>query len=151
MNAINLQNIRQAEGLQDELHEIRVQIEQRISLDRYTEGKKNIVVNQSKIMRICLLAGLSSNEQRKREDFESIQLSANRIFETLFTHHDLSSVILTLVKLRYQKIKDDWKNDPESSRIINAEIIRGSKLLLKENVLDEWLMNTASQSTNGRT
>ena len=92
MNAINLQNIRQAEGLQDELHETRVQIKQRINLDRYTEGKKNILLNQSKIMRICLLAGLSSNEQRKREDFENIQLSGNRIFETLFTHHDLASL-----------------------------------------------------------
>lgn len=151
MSIINLQNIRQAEGLQDELHDIRVEIEQRINLDRYTDGKKNIALNQSKIMRICLLAGLSSNEPRQREDFEGIQLSANRIFETLFTHHDLSGAILTLVKLRYRNIKDDWKNDPESSRIINAEIIRGSKLLLKENMLDEWLLNTANQSNNGRT
>ena len=151
MSIINLQNVRQAEGLHDELHDIRVQIEQKINLDRYTDGKKNISLNQSKIMRICLIAGLSSNEVRKREDFETIQLSANRIFETLFTHHDLSNQILTLVKLRYHKIKSDWSLDPENSRIINAEIIRGSKLLLKENVLDEWLFNTASQANSGRT
>lgn len=32
MSAINLQNIRQAEGLMDELHEIRNKIEQRVNL-----------------------------------------------------------------------------------------------------------------------
>ena len=34
MSIINLQNIRQAEGLQDELHDIRVEIEQKINLRR---------------------------------------------------------------------------------------------------------------------
>ena len=146
MNAINLQNIRQAEGLLEELHEIRTKIEQRINLEKYSERTKALNLNNSKIMRICLLAGLSSNETRKREDFEHIQLSANRIFETLFTHHNLQVPILTLVKLRYNNLKLDWKNDPENSRIINAEILRGSRLLLKSNTLDDWLLNTNNSS-----
>ena len=137
MNSINLQNIRQAEGLSEELHEIRTKIEQRINLEKYSERTKALNLNNSKIMRICLLAGLSSNEVRKKEDFEHIQLSANRIFETLFTHHNLQVPILTLVKLRYSNLKLDWKNDPENSRIINAEILRGSRLLLKNNTLED--------------
>jgi len=150
MNAINLQNIRQAEGLQEELHEIRTKIEQRINLEKYSERTKALNLNNSKIMRICLLAGLSSNETRKKEDFEQIQLSGNRIFETLFTHHNLQIPILVLVKLRYNKLKLDWKNDPENSRIINAEILRGSRLLLKDNALEDWLLNTNNSSASGR-
>ena len=150
MNSINLQNIRQAEGLPEELHEIRTKIEQRINLEKYSERTKALNLNNSKIMRICLLAGLSSNEVRKKEDFEHIQLSANRIFETLFTHHNLQVPILTLVKLRYNHLKLDWKNDPENSRIINAEILRGSRLLLKNNTLEDWLLNTNNSSVSGR-
>lgn len=150
MNIINLQNIRQAEDLQENLHEIRAKIEHRINLDKYSEGRKSVLLNNSKIMRICLIAGLSSHETRQRADFESIQLSPNRIFETLFTHHNLASAILGLVKLRYSAIKQDWKSDPESSRIINAEIMRGSRLLLKDNVLEEWLLNTVSGTNTGK-
>ena len=142
MKTLNLQNIRQAETLFDELQTIRSKMESRINLDVYTEGKKQIGLNNSKIMRICLLAGLSSNEPRKVSDYDKIQLSANRIFETLFTHHNLTSAILALFKLRYNDLKYDWKNDPENSRIVNAEIIRGAKLLSKDEVLDEWLLNT---------
>jgi hypothetical protein len=36
MSVINLQNIRQAEGLMEELHEIRNKIEQRINLEKYS-------------------------------------------------------------------------------------------------------------------
>jgi len=40
MSVINLQNIRQAEGLMDELHDIRNKIEQRINLEKYTSTQK---------------------------------------------------------------------------------------------------------------
>ncbi len=150
MSAINLQNIRQAEGLMDELHEIRNKIEQRVNLEKYSDGKKPINLNNSKIMRICLIAGLSNNDQRSSDDFDKIQLSPNRIFETLFTHHNLSNAIFALLKLRYNSLKNDWKNDPENSRIINAEIIRGKNVLLKDGVLDDWLLNAVSQAKGGR-
>ena len=150
MSIINLQNIRQAESLNEDLHDIRIKIEQRINLERYSEGKKPIILNNSKIMRICLLAGLSSNEHRIVTDYENIQLSPNRIFETLFTHNNLADAILALVKLRYHTIKQDWKNDPENSRIINAEIIRGAKLLLNDNILEDWLLNTIVNANSGK-
>lgn len=150
MSVINLQNIRQAEGLMDDLHEIRNKIEQRVNLQKYSDTKKTITLNNSKIMRICLIAGLSSNESRKFEDFDKIQLSPNRIFETLFTHHNLSTAIFALLKLRYHHLKNDWKNDPENSRIINAEIIRGRNVLLKDDVLDDWLLNTITSGRGGK-
>ena len=36
MSIINLQNIRQAEGLMDDLNEIRLKIEHRINLEKYS-------------------------------------------------------------------------------------------------------------------
>lgn len=92
MSVINLQNIRQAEGLMDNLHDVRLKIEQRINLEKYSTDQKPVTLNGNKIMRICLLAGLSSKEQRDVYAIEEIQMSktSNRIFETLFTLHNFN-------------------------------------------------------------
>src|SRR5690606_114968 len=101
MSVINLQNIRQAEGLMEDLYEVRTKIEQRINLEKYTNSQKTVSINGHKIMRICLLAGLSSKEQRDLDAIEKIQMSrtSNRIFETLFTLHNLGAVYSALLKL----------------------------------------------------
>jgi DNA helicase HerA-like ATPase len=147
---MNINNIRQAEGLQESLSEIRIKIENRLNLSNYTNDQKDIGLNNSKIMRICLLAGLSSIEQRILSDIDSIQLSPNRIFETLFTHQNLDKSIFALLKIRYQQLPITWDVDVQNSKIINVEILRGAKVLLKENLMDEWLLNTASNSVGGK-
>ena len=126
MGVVNLQNIRQAEGLMDDLHEVRSKIEQRINLDKYSNNQKNVVITGNKIMRICLLAGLSSKEARDMNAIEQIQMSktSNRIFETLFTLHNLGGVYSALLKLRYNGLSVDWENTSLKSKIINAEILR---------------------------
>ena len=146
MSIINLQNIRQAEGLLEDLHEVRTKIEQRINLENYSNGQKAVAINGNKIMRICLLAGLSSKGHRDLAAIEQIQMSknSNRIFETLFTLHNLGTVYSALLKLRYQGLEIDWENAGLKSKIINAEILRGSKILATESVLDEWLLNTVN-------
>jgi len=146
MSVINLQNIRQAEGLMDDLYEVRTKIEQRINLDKYSNSQKNVAINGHKIMGICLLAGLSSKEKRDLAAIENIQMSktSNRIFETLFTLHNLDAVYSALLKLRYNGFEVDWENAGLKSKIINAEILRGSKILLNDSVLDEWLLNTVN-------
>ena len=103
MASINLQNIRQSEGLLEELQDIRVKIEQKLNLHKNSPLKKPLVLTGNKIMRICLLAGLSSKEQRDLNVIEKIQMSknSNRIFETLFTLHNLGPVYSALLKLRY--------------------------------------------------
>lgn len=152
MGVINLQNIRQAEGLMDELNEVRVRIEQRVNLERYSATQKPVILNGNKIMRICLLAGLSNKEARDLNAIEHIQMSktSNRIFETLFTLHNLGNVYSALLKLRYNSIKVDWENTALKSKIINAEILRGRDLLLKDGVLDEWLLNTNTSAKSGK-
>ena len=150
MSVINLQNIRQAEGLLEDLHDVRTRIEQRINLERYSNNQKVVVINGNKIMRICLLAGLSSKEHRELEAVEKIQMSknSNRIFETLFTLHNLGAVYSALLKLRYQGLDIDWENTSIKSKIINAEILRGSKILINETILDEWLLNTINHGSS---
>lgn len=145
MATINLQNIRQSEGLLEELQDIRVKMEQKLNLHKNSPLKKPLVLTGNKIMRICLLAGLSSKEKRDLEAIEKIQMSknSNRIFETLFTLHNLGPVYSALLKLRYSSLPVDWENTGLKSKIVNAEILRGSKLLEKDGVLDEWLMYTA--------
>ena len=152
MSVINLQNIRQAEGLIDSLHEIRTKIEQRINLEKYTVNQKPVSLNGNKIMRICLLAGLSNKEQRELASIEQIQMSktSNRIFETLFTLHNLGAAYSALLKLRYQGLQIDWENTGLKSKIVNAEILRGRDVLLKDEVLDDWLLNAVSSSRAGK-
>ena len=152
MALINLQNIRQSEGLIEELQDVRSLIEQRINLERYSTDHKPVPLSNNKIMRICLLAGLSLTEQRNITAVEQIQLSktSNRIFETLFTLHNLGNVYSALLKLRYNGLDVDWENTVLKSKIVSAEIIRGRNVLLKEGVLDDWLMNTVSPFSTGR-
>ena len=152
MSVITLQNIRQSEGLMDDLFEIRNRIEQRINLDKYSTSNKNLLLNGNKIMRICLLAGLSSKEQRDLHSIEQIQLSktSNRIFETLFTLHNLGGAYSALLKLRYHGLQVDWENTTLKSKIINSEILKGKDVLLKDGILDDWLLNTITTSRGGK-
>ncbi len=152
MSVINLQNIRQAEGLMDELHEIRTKIENRVNLEKYSASNKPVSLSGNKIMRICLLAGLSSKEHRDLNSIEQIQLSktSNRIFETLFTLHNLGGAYSALLKLRYHDLQVDWENTVLKSKIINSEILRGKSVLLKDGVWDEWLLNTVTSAKGGK-
>lgn len=152
MTSIKLQNIRQAEGLPEDLFEIRAKIESRINLGNYSLEQKLIVLNGNKIMRICLIAGLSDNKERDLSLIENIQLSktSNRIYETLFSLLNLEQTYTALLKLRYHNLQIDWENSVLKSKIINAEILRGRDLLMKEGVLDEWLLSTYSSSRSKR-
>ncbi len=152
MSIINLQNIRQAEGLMDSLHDVRIKIEQRINLEKYSANQKPVSLSSNKIMRICLLAGLSNSELRDLASIEQIQMSktSNRIFETLFTLHNLGAAYSALLKIRYNILQVDWENTVLKSKIVNAEILRGSAVLLKNELLDDWLINTVSSTKSGK-
>ena len=136
----------------EELYEVRSKIEQRINLEKYSNSQKNVAINGNKIMRVCLLAGLSSKEHRDLVAIEKIQMSRNssRIFDTLFTLHNLGAVYSALLKLRYNGLVVDWENTGLKSKIINAEILRGSKILSNESVLDEWILNTVNYGAGGK-
>ena len=149
MSVINLQNARQAEGLPEELSDVRVKIEQRINLNKYSPQQKPLILTNNKVMRICLLAGLSISEKRDLASVEQVQISktGNRIFETLFTLHNLGLVYSALLKLRYRDLKVDWENLTLKSKIINAEILRGANYLANHNALEDYLAAISSSGS----
>lgn len=144
MSTMNILNIRQAEGLNEAIAELKYFVEKRINLNSYSDNKPNITLSNNKIMRMCLLAGLTSETKRTLNELEVINLGSNRIFETLFTLHNLSGIFFSLLKLRYNNIDIDWDNNKMNSKVVNAEIFRGYKLLMKEGVIEDWLTNTSS-------
>ena len=144
MSVINFQSIRESEGLKETLHDVRVLIENRINLSKYSSNQKAVVLNGNKIMRICLLAGLSNSEPRNIEELDTVQLSktSNRIFDSFFTTHNLSTIYSAILKIRYNNLSIDWENATIKSKIFNSEMLRGRRMLLNDNILDEWLLNT---------
>lgn len=150
MSQINIQNIRQANGLSEALIEVKVKLEERINLSKYSEQKPYISLSANKVMRICLIAGLSNSRKREQNEIEEIHLGGNRIFETLFTLHNLSPIIFALIKLRYHHLQIDWQSNVEKSKVVNNEIFKGKELLMKDGILDDWLLNTASNNNTGK-
>lgn len=150
MSTLNIQNIRQANGLNESLASLKNNIETRINLNKYSGNKNKVLLSSNKVMRICLLAGLADIKKRQIEEITEIQLSPNRIFETLFTLHNLSPLIFALIKLRYNHLNIDWTSNTEKSKVVNAEILRGKEILSKDDVLDEWLLTNTVHGNTGK-
>lgn len=148
MSTINIQNIRQADGLNEAIADLKSLVENRVNSKFYSDNKPNIGLSNNKIMRMCLLAGLSTESKRTINEIDHINLGSNRIFETLFTLHNLSPIFFALIKLRYQNVNIDWENNRDKSKVVNAEIFRGQKLLMQEGVIEDWLLNTTSTGNN---
>ena len=134
---IALDNIRQAEGILDELNGLKENIENRINLSQVAGNEKRVLLTGNKIMRICLIAGLNVAEKRSMEHISNIQLSKSsiRIPSSFFTHNNLRSLYSALLKIRYRDFKIDWNDNPTVSRIIAAEMFRGRDYLLNDNKL----------------
>lgn len=141
---IALDNIRQAEGILDNLADIKEVIEDKINLDATASNEKRIILTGNKVMRICLLVGLSLSEKRNIKDIESIQLSKSsiRIPSSFFTHMNLRSLFSALLKLRYNEYNVDWSDNPTISRVIALEMYRGRDFLLNDNNLNNFLFAT---------
>lgn len=150
---IALDNIRQAEGILDNLTELKEIIENKINLENPAAGEKRQNLTGNKIMRICLLVGLAQSDKRNMDEVEAIQLSKSsiRIPSSFFTHMNLRSLFSSLLKLRYNEFGIDWKESPVVSRIIAAEMYRGRDFLLKDNNLDNYMFATGftKNASNG--
>ena len=150
---IALDNIRQAEGIIDDLANIREKIENQINLQECIPGGKRILLTGNKIMRICLIVGLSLSEERKMEDVNKVQLSRSsiRIPSSFFTYLDMRSLFSALLKLRYKEVDVDWNDNPTISRIIATEMYRGRDYLMDDANLHSFLLsNVAGMAGGGR-
>ena len=144
---ISFDNLRQAEGILDNLNEIKEKVEQRINLSYRANNEKRVILTGNKIMRICLIVGLYQTEQRDLNCLNEIQLSKSsiRIPSSFFTYLELKDLFGALLKMRYKEFDVNWNDSPTVSRIIASEMYRGRDYLMKEDNLNSFLL----AQTNG--
>ena len=84
---IVLDNLRQAEGIIDDITPLKNLLESKFNLTKQIEGCNPYLFPLNKVMRICLLVGLNITEKRNVEDIEQESLSKNsqRLVPTFFT------------------------------------------------------------------
>ena len=152
---IALDNIRQAEGILDELNGLKENIENRVNLSQVAGNEKRVLLTGNKIMRICLIAGLNVAEKRSMERINNIQLSKSsiRIPSSFFTHNNLRSLYSALLKIRYRNLNNfllsitphrnmsgnipvleliigEYDNEMEASLNINGKSITNTQILI---------------------
>ena len=146
--SIAFYDVKQAEGILDELSEIKEKLESKINLSARVGNEKKVTLPQNKVMRICFLVGLSQTAKRTEEDFKHIQISKmnQRIVASFFTMNDLGALYSALLKIRYADLNVDWTNVPTLSRIIASEMLRGRDYLNEEVNMDSFLYSLSSKS-----
>ena len=138
---IALDNIRQAEGLANDIAPLKERLERRMNLTRQVDGGQNIVLTLNKVMRICLIASLSLSDKRSVDDLDSIVMSktSQRIMPSFFTKDNRKPLFFALLKLRYKDCEVDWTNTSIVGRIVAKEMYRGIKFLMEEENLNAFL------------
>ncbi|WP_228411702.1 ATP-binding protein [Chryseobacterium sp.] len=140
-------NLRIAEAVAPKMDQLRTKFEQILNLDKYEfEQKPFAVKGNAKYMRISLLAGLALKEARTK-DFTNLVMTSNSIHPTLFTVHNLSNYLNTLLHYRYSHLDVNWEDSITRSKVICHEILMGAEALLQGEQLLEWLSFTGSSST----
>ncbi|MGM9797008.1 MAG: ATP-binding protein [Parabacteroides sp.] len=137
-----MNNIRQAEGINDEILPLKIRLEERLNLTLQVEGEKRALLTWNKVMRLCLIAGLSLPEPRSMEEVTSIVLSksSQRIMPSFFTKDNKQALFSALLKLRYKDCAVDWTDNALVSRIVAKEIRRGLVWLTDESHLNAFLL-----------
>ncbi len=130
------------ENFNTEFAPLKEKIESLINLSRSAGTERRYAIPNNKLMRICLLAGLSTPGKRDEAIVETMKLQAgNRFVPSFFTHQELSPLYSALIKLRYHDSSLDLSNNRVLSRIIGAEMYRGRDLLLSDNNLENYLFS----------
>ena len=136
------------ENFNTEFALLKDKIEALVNLSRTAGNERRYALPNNKLMRICLLVGLSTPGKRDESVVESMKLQrGNRFVPSFFTHQELSPLYSALIKLRYYDCKLDLSNNNVLSRIIGAEMYRGRDLLLADNNLENYLFSQGSGKT----
>lgn len=138
---IALDNIRQAEGLANDIAPLKERLERRMNLSRQVDGGQNIILTLNKVMRICLIASLSQSDKRNVDDLDSIVMSktSQRIMPSFFTKDNRKPLFSALLKLRYKDCEVDWSNTSTVGRIVAKEMYRGIRFLSEEENMNAFL------------
>ena len=126
---------------------IKEKIENYINLSHQAGNERSYSIPNNKLMRICLLVGLSTPGKRSVEMVESVKLHrGNRFVPSFFTHQELSPLYSALIKMRYHDTPLDLSNNNVLSRIISAEMYRGRDTLLADNNIENYLFSTCGRA-----
>ena len=138
---IVLDNLRQAEGIIDDITPLKSLLESKFNLTKQIDGCNPYLFPLNKVMRICLLVGLNLPDIRKIDEIERESLSKNsqRLVPTFFTASDLKPLFSALIKIRYKDLGLDLKDTTTVSKIVAAEMHRGLKYLMSDDNLNAFL------------
>lgn len=140
-NLVINNSITSIEGMSEMLSDLKNALEQRVNLKTYPSGERTVVLSQSVVVRMCLLAGLSDKTERSEKEVRECQLpsSGTPYPTTFFTKSRIGELIEALLKMRYHDVDAEWNKSSLVSRVIGLEILRGKELLMKEGSIDDWL------------
>lgn len=149
MSEIILDNLYQAEGLSEQMAELRTKIEERINLNTYTDNIRPVVLPMTTVMRTCALVGLSQQGERDMAEIIGMPLKSQTHFPaSIFAKPLIKKAFTTLIKMRYSLLSIDLTVPSNISRILAYEMLRGRDALMKEGAIDDWLYYTPK---NGNT
>ncbi len=135
------------ENFNTEFAPLKEKIESLINLSRSAGNERRYSISNNKLMRICLLVGLSTPGKRDESIVEAMKLqTGNRFVPSFFTHQELSPLYSALIKLRYHDSSLDLSNNRVLSRIIGAEMCRGRDQLLTDNNLENYLFSQGGRA-----
>ncbi len=90
------------ENFNTEFAPLKDKIESLINLSRSAGNERRYSILNNKLMRICLLVGLSTPGKRDVKTVEAIKLQKGSRFQaSFFTHQELAPLYSALIKLRY--------------------------------------------------
>lgn len=143
--------IRTTEGFSSELvPALKEKFEQLLNLSEYIETKP-IIVSNTAVQKLCLVAGLAQNHTRNKQVLEDLKLvSSGSIHETVFIHDNRSILWSAILKLRYKDTDVDLSNGPIFRRAVSYELLQGAKYLLENNHYSEWMFSQYSHSSRFR-
>ena len=135
------------ENFNTEFAPLKEKIESLINLSRTVGNERRYAILNNKLMRICLLVGLSTPGKRDEKVVEAVKLQKGSRFQaSFFTHQELAPLYSALIKLRYKDTSLDLSNNNVLSRIIGAEMYRGRDTLMADNNLENYFFTTAGKT-----
>lgn len=135
------------ENFNKEFAPLKERLEAIVNLPRVVGNERRFSLQNNKLMRICLLVGLSTPGKRDLDFVESMRLQPSyRFAPSFFTHQELSPLYSALIKMRYHDTQLDLSNNRVLSRIIGAEMYRGRDVLLADNNLENYLFSSGSRA-----
>ena len=110
IDCLSVKGVKAIVGMHDRIQDVKTALEQCINLKEYhVENIRPITLNNSIVLRICLLAGLSDKTPRTEDDINGFKMSIDTPYaSTFFTKSHIGSLFEALLKLRYSDVDVDW-------------------------------------------